>query len=88
MYQPQYIYISTNENYDTHFIGNDVTNYNCFMFIHDDINGNEDDDYYDPDAYTAFSVTDKISFIFESSFYISEYYSLFHIEISDYLYNY
>lgn len=88
MTKPQYIFIATNESYDTTFYGTNVNGYNCFLYIGEDINGNEEDDYYDPDAWAAFSVTDRISFIFESSFYIYSPYRYFIIEVTDYLYNY
>lgn len=63
MIKPQYIYVATNESYDTSFIGDNVREYNCYMYVSEDINGNEEDDYYDPNAWASFSVTDTISFI-------------------------
>lgn len=88
MTKPQYICISTNESYDTCFYGTNITNYNSFMAIGDDINGDEFDDNYNLNAWAAFSVTNSISYIFQSTFYIYSPYRYFRIEVTDYLYNY
>ena len=85
---PVFIDIRTIESYDTQFIGNNCTDYNCFMYLYDDIYNVEDDEYCDLNARAAISVTDKISFLFQPSFTINQPYKLYRLEITDYLYNY
>ena len=86
--EPQTIYLETCENYDTIFYGNEIINTDCYLRIFDDVNSDIESDYYNPNAWSRFSINSRINYTFNGTVYIEQQYNYFHIEIIDYLYAY
>lgn len=85
---PQTFYIATSESYDTVFTGTNIITNDYYLMIFDDINSDEESDYYDPNAWARFSINTRLTNIFSASFIINQPYYYFDVTIRDYLYAY